>query len=172
MAIVKCKECGMDKSDKAEACPHCGFKQRKTSFVTWLVAIFIGFPMLASIFIGASQESAAPPPKAPKELAATQKEDAATQRAATGAVLLKKAMRDPDSFKLDSALVIDGSGAVCYNYRAKNGFGGVNRSHAVLSADGKKFKTDEMDGFISLWNKECANKSGAETATAINWFAL
>lgn len=172
MAIVKCKECGKDKSQKAEVCPHCGFKQHKTSFVTWLVAIFIGLPVLASIFIGASHESPAPRAMTSEELAAKKKEDAVVQRAAAGAVLLKKAMRDPDSFKLESALVINGSGAVCYNYRAKNGFGGVNPGHAVLSSDGKKFKTDEMDGFATLWNRECAKKSGAETATAINWFAL
>lgn len=172
MAIVKCKECGKDKSQKAEVCPHCGFKQRKTSFFTWLVAIFIGLPMLISIFIGASHESAAPKPMTPEELAVKKKEDAAVQRAAAGAVLLKKAMRDPDTFKLESALIIDGRGAVCYDYRAKNGFGGVTPGHAVLSSDGKKFKTDEMDGFAMLWNKECADKSGTETATAINWFTL
>ena len=172
MAIIKCKECGKDKSQTAEVCPHCGFKQRKTSFVTWLFAILIGLPMLTSIFIGASHESPVPRSMTPEELAVKKKEDAATQRAAAGAVLLKKAMRDPDSFKLESALVIDGSGAVCYNYRAKNGFGGVDRGHAVLSTDGKRFKTDDMDGFTTLWNKECANKSGSETATAINWFTL
>jgi hypothetical protein len=49
---------------------------------------------------------------------------------------------------------------------------GVNVGHAVLSADGKHFKTNEENGFTKLWNKECANKSGTEAATAIRWFAL
>ncbi|MGQ0503469.1 MAG: hypothetical protein ACT4P0_12825 [Panacagrimonas sp.] len=139
---------------------------------TWLVAIFIGGPILIGIFVGASHEPPAPKSVTPEAAAAQKKQDAAVQRAVAGAVMLKKAMRDPESFKLESALVIDGSGAVCYGYRAKNGFGGVNAGHAVLSSDGKKFKTDEMDGFIALWNKVCADKRGTETATAINWFAL
>lgn len=81
-------------------------------------------------------------------------------------------MRDPESFKLESALVINGTGAVCYDYRARNGFGGLNVGHAVLSPDGKTFKTNEEDGFTKLWNKECVNKTGKEVATAIRWFAL
>lgn len=85
-----------------------------------------------------------------------------------GAILLKKAMRDPDSFKLESAIVTD-IGAACYEYRTKNGFGGVNASMAVLSKDGIKFRTDEMDGFTSLWNKECAGRAGTDATTAIRW---
>ena len=29
MALMKCKECGRDVSDKAKACPNCGWKVRK-----------------------------------------------------------------------------------------------------------------------------------------------
>lgn len=106
------------------------------------------------------------------EAAEKKRTDDAIQRASSGAIVLKKAMRDPESFKLESALVIDGTGAVCYDYRAKNGFGGTNVGHAVLSADGKHFRTSEMDGFTKLWNKDCANKSGTEAATAIRWFVI
>lgn len=172
MALVKCRECGKEKSSAAETCPHCGFKQRKTSLLTWIVAIFIGVPILVGVFVSAGHESAPPKPLTSEELATKKKKDEAVQRAAAGAVMLKKTMRDPDSFKLESALVINGSGAVCYEYRAKNGFGGINPGQAVLSADGKKFKSDEMDGFVALWNKECTDKPGTQTATAINWLAL
>jgi len=110
--------------------------------------------------------------KAAIEAAEKKINDDAIQRASSGAIILKKSMRDPDSFKLESALVINGTGAVCYDYRAKNGFGGTNVGHAVLSADGKQFRTSEMDGFTKIWNKECANKSGTEAATAIRWFVL
>lgn len=106
------------------------------------------------------------------EAAEKRRKDDAIQRASSGAIVLKKSMRDPDSFKLESALVINGTGAVCYDYRAKNGFGGTNVGHAVLSADGKQFRTSEMEGFTKMWNKECAHKSGTETATAIRWFVL
>jgi hypothetical protein len=52
----------------------------------------------------------APCSKLPK-LAATKRQDKAVRRAAVGAIMLKKSMRDPDSFKLESALVINGTGA-------------------------------------------------------------
>lgn len=87
---------------------------------------------------------------------------------------LKKAMRDPDSFKLESALMIDATGAVYYEYRARNGFGGLNVGVAVISCDGKHFKVKENDGnsFVALWNKECANKAGTEIGAGLRQFAL
>ena len=82
--------------------------------------------------------------------------------------MLKKAMRNPDSFKLTSALIIDATGTTCYGYRAQNGFGGLNRGQAVLTPTGK-FKSDEMDGFAPLWNKECAHKTGTEEVQTVNY---
>lgn len=32
MALIKCKECGKEVSDKAETCPHCGYKIPRNSF--------------------------------------------------------------------------------------------------------------------------------------------
>lgn len=44
MALVKCKECGKEVSNKASKCPNCGAKPpKKTSPVTWLVLIAIMF---------------------------------------------------------------------------------------------------------------------------------
>lgn len=37
MTLKACSECGKEMSNSAEACPHCGFKERKTKPVTWLV---------------------------------------------------------------------------------------------------------------------------------------
>jgi RNA polymerase subunit RPABC4/transcription elongation factor Spt4 len=42
MALVKCKECGVQVSTKAQNCPNCGAKApKKTSLFTWLVLIVI-----------------------------------------------------------------------------------------------------------------------------------
>ena len=43
MAIIKCKECGAQISDKAKTCPHCGAKlPRKPSNIPWtMLALFI-----------------------------------------------------------------------------------------------------------------------------------
>lgn len=39
MALVKCKECGQEISQKAGSCPKCGAPiKKKTSVITWLVA--------------------------------------------------------------------------------------------------------------------------------------
>lgn len=41
MALVKCKECGQEVSQKAGSCPKCGAPiKKKTSLLTWVVAIF------------------------------------------------------------------------------------------------------------------------------------
>lgn len=175
MALVACKECNKEISKSAEVCPHCGIKRKKrTSLLTWIVTIFVGMPVLIAIFSGASTTSSDTPtaPQTPEQIAEQTKRDAAVQRATVGAATLKKSMRNPDSFKLESALVINGTDAVCYTYRAQNGFGGMNAGQAVLSADATQFKTDDMDGFAKLWNKECGDKSGQDVATAIRWFAL
>lgn len=46
--------------------------------------------------------------------------------AANGALAIRGTMRDPDSFKLASMLIVPKTGTVCYEYRAKNGFGGTD----------------------------------------------
>lgn len=98
---------------------------------------------------------------------AEKKADAALTMAVVGAKQLKQAMRDPDSFKLESALIMD-KGTICYQYRARNGFNGLNLGRAVWSADRKRFLTSEQTGFASLWNKECGNHTGTENVATIN----
>ena len=49
MALVKCKECGEEVSNKAKSCPKCGAKApKKTSLLTWLVLILIILGIYAS----------------------------------------------------------------------------------------------------------------------------
>jgi hypothetical protein len=80
--------------------------------------------------------------------------------------LLKKAMRNPDSFKVSSALVME-TDTACYEYRSQNGFGGMDVGRAVLTKNA--FKTNENSGFTTLWNKECAHKIGEELASEVNY---
>ncbi|MBZ5489744.1 MAG: hypothetical protein LAO76_02290 [Acidobacteriia bacterium] len=95
------------------------------------------------------------------------KDERQFQLAVSGAKQLKNAMRNPDSFKVSNALFMD-NGVVCYEYRAQNGFGGINVGRAVLTAKGM-LKTNEMDGGTKLWNRECANKSGYDKTWAVNY---
>jgi hypothetical protein len=75
-------------------------------------------------------------------------------RAKIAAFLLKKTMRDPESFTLESILVMH-SGSVCIDYRARNGFNGMNKESAVFLAKGG-LKVPSSDGFASAWNRSCA----------------
>lgn len=167
MTLITCKDCKQEFSTDAKSCPNCGAKKpksKKTSPLTWFVAIFLGIPVI----MGIAQNSSGIKNEVPKT-AEEQKADEVVQRALLGSRMLKSSMRDPDSYKLETAIVINDSGAVCYEYRANNGFGGVNIGSAVLSGDGKSFKTHEMNGFEKLWNIECENKTGYDAATAIRW---
>ncbi|MFW2408621.1 hypothetical protein ACN4GS_12915 [Burkholderia pseudomallei] len=97
-------------------------------------------------------------------------DDAKYEHALTGYRTLRNAMRDPDSFVLESALLINGTGSVCYDYRSRNGFGGMNRGAAVLPSGVNGIITDDMKGFIPAWNKYCANKVGTEISASLKAF--
>lgn len=94
------------------------------------------------------------------------KDEVKFDRAAAGAMTLRKAMRNPDKFVVESALIIGEGNVVCYQYRGENGFGGMTRSSALLISDkdGQNYKvfTDSNNTFRRLWNKECAGKTGTE----------
>jgi hypothetical protein len=109
-----------------------------------------------------------PPSPSPRKTAAQEQKDEATwETALLMANALQKSMRNSDSFKLTSVLFMN-DGSVCYEYRAQNGFGGMNVGQAVLSPKGS-FRTDEMGGFRTLWNKYCANKIGEDKTWALNF---
>jgi hypothetical protein len=75
-------------------------------------------------------------------------------RAALGAASLKTSMRSPDSLKLDTVLGMD-DGTICYEYRAQNGFGGMNQETAALLPHANALTTSD-----AAWNKHCAHKQG------------
>ncbi len=106
-------------------------------------------------------------PTSPAQQQKKAKDDAQFQAGVGGAKRLMDAMRNPDSFKVSSALFMN-DGVVCYEYRAQNGFGGMNVGNAVLTEKGT-VKTNEMEGGTKLWNKECANKSGYDKTWEINY---
>jgi len=61
MAIAKCKECGAEVSTKAKQCPKCGAPVKKrTSIVTWLVAILLGVWVVGYFASGPSTDRAVP----------------------------------------------------------------------------------------------------------------
>ncbi len=100
--------------------------------------------------------------KEQQDTAEKRMKDAHWQAAELGAMTLRKAMRNPDSFQLSQVLLMP-DGSVCYDYRAQNGFGGMNREYAVLRASGQLTANEN-----GLWNRECAHKTGEDGTAAIN----
>jgi hypothetical protein len=143
-------------------------KSRGCGFYLGLVAAGLMVLMALGYFIEQVDTVTKPAPS-PAEQAAKQKEAAAVAVAAVGAKRLRDAMRNPDSFKLAQVLIMNDQ-AVCYEFRSQNGFGGMNLGQAVLSPSGQ-FRTNETSGFSSLWNKECANKTGADKTWEVGYAA-
>jgi hypothetical protein len=166
---MKSCTCGKQLDNSAKACPGCGKTFKVTSGFTKFVLGFI----LVVVIMGGIGAIVTPTPSSPvvspAQQVANQKDEAAFQQAVAGAKQLKKSMRNPDSFKLGETLIMD-DGAVCYDYRAQNGFGGMNVGHAVLAPDGK-FKSTDSPGYATLWNKECANKTGVDKTWQIGYAA-
>ncbi len=77
-------------------------------------------------------------------------------RASLGAASIYKAMRNPESLKLESVLGMK-DGTICYEYRAQNGFGGMNREFAVLLPKAERLTTS-----AGAWNSRCAHKTGSD----------
>lgn len=178
MALVKCPECNKPVSTKATACPHCGAVRMSGYARTILVLVALGalggygamqwpeYQRTRSLEQSAMAERAdamllKQPPKTKKEN---------VQRATYGAKVLRKSIDRPDGSTLEAARVGEKTGAICYEYRVLNNFGGTTQKKAVLTPDGKRVLAPGMEGFAPLWNQECEKKTGIDIAGSINWF--
>ncbi|KAB2900377.1 MAG: hypothetical protein F9K35_07000 [Burkholderiaceae bacterium] len=171
MAMVKCKECGGQVSTKATTCPHCGAKTpKRTSLFTWIVAgafaVVVGSCVMG--FNGSEErrqkaqaaqaaiEAAKTPEQREAEAKAKAKQEADFQFSLAAAKAVRAAMKDPASFELVRADMMD-SGALCMVYRGKNSFGAVTTEQAAIT---RKLKAGD-------WNKECGGKSGEDIGRLI-----
>jgi hypothetical protein len=127
---------------------------------------FVGVLVVLGVVVGITRPEKAPEaPKGPKTEA-----DLAFEKMATKTLMtvkqLKASARNPASFSLVSADVMDDSSA-CVYFRAQNAFGGIDKVFAVLTPK-EKIVTSEDDGFWSVWNKHCKDKIGRPVGAAIN----
>ena len=170
MALVQCQECSASISTQAAACPHCGAKPAKpakvskpTSRVTWL---FVALAVIGVTGAGINSElktaGMSPAQIAAQETvnkAANTQENARYDMARGLAKSVKASMRDPDSFKVEFIGVNADASVGCLEYRAKNGFGGMNRATAVL-------RKNKLSGEVADWNKHCTQPLFDQTAAA------
>ena len=149
MALIKCHECGTEVSTEAKTCPKCGAKVKKpssgagTMLIIGLVAAIFLAAMTSGTGSNTSSDVETPEQKAQKEA-----ETARYAVAAATSKLLRDTMRDPESMKFESLRVSENADTVCMEYRARNGFGGMNREFMVV-ADGKTSQKP------NAWNKHC-----------------
>jgi hypothetical protein len=115
--------------------------------------------------VGAAHREDAPAPvqnvaaTAPKEIT---KENAQIGMAIIGAQQLKQSAKDPKTFELESAILMD-SGAVCYQYRAHNAFNAILEGHTVLTEKTKLLVEDnDENDFVASWKRLCLHNSGSE----------
>lgn len=158
MALVACRECGEQISTEAKLCPKCGVtkpqpKSKKTGIGTWLVVIFLALgvgPLLIAAFNADPTASPATSAKAetPEQKLAREARDKQIVVAMTAAKTIKNNLRDPDSLKWEDARANADGSVLCLEYRAKNGFGGMNRTKAAY-LNGKYTET------TNAWNKNC-----------------
>ena len=173
MPIVKCHECGKDVSTQAKTCPSCGVKVKKpTSRALKLIGLACVIGVIGTAITGNNtpppqQSAALSPEQRATDDTAKAKRDLQLQTAAAVALRLKRATKDPAAFEL-TALVVKPDGAACYEYRAKNSYGAILPSSAVLTAKGKVL-LQEHDGntFVSAWNKACVPPGGDEIAAIV-----
>ena len=90
--------------------------------------------------------------------------------AATGATLLRRAMKDPEAFDLTS-LVIKPNGTACYEYRAKNSFRSSS-SKQRRTYEGRQNACPAQNGnaFVGIWNKDCTVSGCDEIAGVVKRF--
>ena len=177
--LTACKTCKAQVAWDAKTCPQCGVKNPAPTPIyrrPFIVTVAIVFSLITyscvSLFSSVSseydkKEAAKSSETKAADKAAVDRQHAGWARASAGAKALTAAAHDPGSIVWNSAFVVDKTSAVCYQYRAKNGFGAIRLFNAVLARDGVTIKTENEKGFPSLWNKECTGKLTGEEAVSI-----
>ncbi|MNV32166.1 hypothetical protein D3C71_1234930 [compost metagenome] len=160
MALIKCEECGHQVSRDAKACPSCGSTKYDASGDTKVKWVIIGIATVM-IVIGVAQndskkreaealtaeiESRKSAEQRAAEAAEKARKAADFQFAVSAAKAVKAAMKNPASFELVYAGLVDG-GPLCLQYRGTNSFNAIVTQFTVIKRDGK----------IGKWDKDCAN---------------
>jgi RNA polymerase subunit RPABC4/transcription elongation factor Spt4 len=159
MALIACTECGKPISNQSKACPLCGAKNTRP---VGPIGIIVAGMILFTIF-KCSATAPRTDGRTPEQIAAAKAEDKAdTKRLTSTAMVLtsiKATLRDPDSVQWATAYSNDLATVVCVEYRARNGFGGMNLGYAALGSG-------QLSTNAKHYRKHCSNGLWHDTIKA------
>lgn len=173
--LIQCKDCGNQISKNAATCPNCGAKNKRTSIVTWLALLFIGIPVLWSVFSGASNDTPSEPVAEVKEVSpyeTMEKFDVPQDkfdkyigsRVAVVEMMVRKQMKDSDSAQFQNWHYVKASpdlpATICGEVTGKNSFNGYTGYRKFLvKMDTTEFGIERSTkGFDKLYNELCILK--------------
>lgn len=139
--------------------------QKSVGLVGIILSAFVGMVIFNAVTQG-EQTKRAETSKPPEQRVAEEKDRVlSSQRSAVTLVALstiKKHLRNPASVQWGNVLANDDGSVVCIEYRAQNGFGGMNLS-----------KTAIIKGVVTTtaadWNKNCAGKQLNDVSLAVRY---
>ena len=152
MALVKCKECNNQISTDAAKCPQCGAKQNKGEFrktLGWIIVVIIVFGVAGRMLEDSPKDG-----KKPLDPNAEQEKNNRVLRgliAKKELANIKEALNDPSSLSVSWIGANEKGTIVCFDYRAKNGFGGLVKNYTV-------FVNGQPSTDAGTWNSNCSNK--------------
>ena len=157
MSLIVCPDCGTKVSHSAKTCPSCGASAKAIARVQRAPAkqigrfgkIVIGGAVLGAVAVAAVSIMHEPSPAMHTNTQADALFKQRGQAAMKDAVNLKQSLREPGSLTFDKILTNDDGSLVCISYRARNGFGGMDRDHVTFIAG---LGTTSS----AVWRKRCA----------------
>lgn len=138
MALKKCNECENIVSSSAKACPKCGAKTPRKKWWLWIPLGLTSFFLILGMI-------------AP--------EDKSREEAIEFASLVKRMMKDPQSFDVIE-LRISSLGTICLTYRAKNSFNAYLQGYAVKKTDGETYIEGVSGTDNGIWAGYCSIGDG------------
>ncbi|MDK6078943.1 hypothetical protein [Massilia varians] len=94
----------------------------------------------------------APVVKTAEQEAAERAQQKRRNMATLTAAAIKRSLHDPDSLKWASILANEDASVICFEYRAKNGFGAMRLQQAT-------YVNEKLTESVSAWNRHCARKT-------------
>lgn len=149
MATIKCKGCGVEHAAWLKKCIYCGYSKDAGGGPVVLVILII----VGAIFYWTYSPTPPPVPPSAAEIAAKEKKEQAFQKVVVAMKLLRGGLRNPDSLKWESVHANDDASIICLEYRAQNGFGGMNKEFMV-------FAKNTASQAPEIWNRNCNKPLG------------